>query len=317
MCLAVPSLRVVLGSEGLVLRLKKESAVRSDMVYLGDVAELHGPDPAQLEKLARIPLGPAPEFGSVRILNRHQIVVLIQSAAGPISDICFSGAAAVEIRLQGRQIDSGEIAPLVKSRLIQTTPWKESEIEIRSIGNLKGIELPPGESGLRLSSEASVAGRTTFLAPIEVVRSGKILRCFWITADIGIRARILTAARKIPPGKTVASDDVVEVLAEIADLRASYARKPEDILGKVSLRRFSPGDPIIREALADPFLVKQGETVRLRLEKNGIMLTSLARAEQAGRLGQVIKVRSLDFPAELKTQVTGRAQVMLPQQEGQ
>ena len=49
--------------------------------------------------------------------------------------------------------------------------------------------------------------------------------------------------------------------------------------------------PLTSEAFSDPFLVHHGETVQLRLERNGILLTSSARAEQDGRLGQVIVVR--------------------------
>jgi flagella basal body P-ring formation protein FlgA len=310
-CLTVSFVRAVLGAEGLVISLKEEAAIRSNRVLLKDVANLQGPDSKQLEKLARIPLGPSPEFGSVKTLNRHQVIELIQAEAGPLSNVSLAGAAAVQIRLQGRQIDSGEISSLLKSCLLTTTPWKESEIDIGSIGNLNGVELPPGEVVLRLRPDSTIMGHNSLLAAIEIVQAGETLRCFWITADIDIRARVLAAAKRILPGKVVEPDAVVERLTKITDLRGAYARKPEDVLGKVSRRYFSPGDLLTREAFQNPFLVKNGETVRLRLERNGIVLTSLARAEQNGKLGQVIRVRNLDFSAELKARVTGRAQVML------
>jgi flagella basal body P-ring formation protein FlgA len=119
------------------------------------------------------------------------------------------------------------------------------------------------------------------------------------------------ASQKIPLEKIISADDIVEKVADIPDLRAVYARRPEDILGKASRRNFSPGDPLTSEAFSDPFLVHHGETVRLRLERNGILLTSLARAEQDGRLGQVIVVRNLEFSSTLKAQVTGRAAVRM------
>jgi flagella basal body P-ring formation protein FlgA len=309
--LVVSSVRIARGAEGLVINLKEEAVIRSKTVLLKDVADLRGPDPHQLEKLAQIALGPSPEFGVAKILSRHQIGALVEAAAGPIPDESFSGAAAVEIKLQGRQIDSKEIAPLLRSSLLAATPWKESEIEIRSIGNLKGIELPPDEAVLRLSPNATVMGQRNLMAAIEIAKAGKILRCFWITAEIRVHAKILTAAQKIPLGKIVDANDVVEKLTEITDLRAAYARNPEDVLGKASLHNFASGDPLTREAFANPFLVRHGETVQLRLERNGIVLTALARAEQDGRLGQIIRVRNLDFSTILKAQVTGRAQVML------
>ncbi len=308
---AVSSAHTAFGSEGFVIKLKEEAAVRSSVVFLNDVADLRGPDQNRLEKLRRMPLGPAPEFGSVKTLSRHQIMSLIQNAAGLPADASRDGAAAVQIRLQGRHIDAGEIVPLLKARLMETTPWKESEIEIRSIGNLSGIELPPGDVVLRLSSGSTIIGHKGFLAPIEVVYADRILRCFWITAEIGIHAKVLVASHRILPGKIVAADDVVEKPADITDLRAAYVRNPGDVVGKVSRRSFSPGDLLPHEAFASPFLVKSGETVRIRMERNGIVLTTMARAEQDGRLGQIIRVRNLDFSTVLKAQVTGRSQVTL------
>ncbi|MBP1623989.1 MAG: Chaperone for flagella basal body P-ring formation, partial [Acidobacteria bacterium] len=65
------------------------------------------------------------------------------------------------------------------------------------------------------------------------------------------------------------------------------------------------------ESFADPLLVRSGEIVRIRLERDGITLTSLAKAQQDGVLGQFIRVRSVDFPAFMKAKVTGRLEVKM------
>ena len=230
---------------------------------------------------------------------------------GSHTGIVFEGPAAVQVRIQGRPADPGEIEAVLKSSLSQATSWKASEIDIRLTGSLKGIELPPGDCELRLTSNPTIAGRRKILALIEVNKSGKTLRSFWVGAELTVHASILAASKKIPAEKIITSDDFVEKSAEIPDLRAAYARHPEDILGKASRRSFSPGEPLIREAFLDPFLVRHGETVQLRLERNGILLVSQARAEQDGRLGQIIMVRNLDFSSTLKAQVTGRATVRM------
>ncbi len=310
--IAAISIQSGIGAENITVNLKDEAAIQSDTVYLKDVADLRGPDAAQLSSMANLSLGAVPEFGSARILSRHQIGQLMQAAFNPPPGIAFVGAPAVQIRMQGRTIDPGEVVPLIKAHLLQSTPWKESEIQIRSIGNLNGIEVPRGAE-LRLSSNDAPGGHRNLLVPIEIVRAGKILRCLWITAAIRIHASILTAAARIPAGKTVAAGDVVEKSVEITDLQASYVRNLDDVLQKVSRRHFSPGDPLTREAFTGPYLVKSGDTVQLRLVRNGIALTSLVRAEQNGSFGQVIKVRNLDFSTLLKAEVTGRAEVRLLQ----
>ena len=98
-------------------------------------------------------------------------------------------------------------------------------------------------------------------------------------------------------------------MTDIADARVACLRKPEEAIGLIARRTLSPGDPLTRESLANPFLVRSGDTVRLRLERSGIRLAVLARAEQDGKLGQFIRIWSLDFSRPLKAQVVGRGEV--------
>ena len=305
-------IRIAPGAEGIVINLKEEASIRSAEILLKDIADLNGLDRDVIERLSKISLGASPELGSVKTLSRHQINESIQAAIGPLCDIQFSEVAAVQIRMKGRPVDTNEIANLLKSYIVKTTPWKDSEIEIRSIGNLNGVELPPDGAELRFSQTPAVLGRRSITALFEIVQAGKTLRCFWIAAETTVHADAWTAVKKIQPGQMVEAGDFVKRSTSIKDLRTTYVRTLDEVVGKIARRSFSPGDLIVREAFADPFLIKRGETVQIRLQRNGVMLTSQARAEQDGRLGQMIQVRNLDYSTVLKAQVTGRSQVMLP-----
>jgi flagellar basal body P-ring formation protein FlgA len=297
--------------ERLIISLREDAAIVTPSICLKDIADLRGPDTYQLEKLAQTTIGESPVFGETTILSRHQVSDLVQTAAGPLPAGTFVGASAVRIRWQGKQITADEINPIVSAYILGTTSWKESEIVIRSIGNLKGIELPPTEAAFRISTSEAVIGKRNILMPLEIMQGGKNLGSYWITAEIGVRAEVLMAAGKISSGKAVKPGDVEKKIVEVPDMRASYVREPEEVLGKVSLRSLLPGDLLTREVFTDPLLIKSGETVRLRLERDGFMLTSLAKAEQDGRLGQLIRVRSVDFSTFLKAQVTGRSEVRM------
>jgi flagella basal body P-ring formation protein FlgA len=309
-CIAL-SINPVSAAGPIVINLKEQAIVQSDSIVLKDVAFLQGTDSSRLEKLGQTPLGAAPPFGVTSTLSRQQIIELLQKTAGVIPESSFSGAAIVQIKLKGRPAESEEIARLLKSYLAKTTNWKESEIEIQFIANLEGIELPPRGAYLQVSSRLPITGRGKILFPLEAVQDGQILRRFWTTVGIRIHAEIMTAAKAIRPGMTVASDDIVLSQADISDINATYLRTQDEILGKISNRNFSPGDPLTREAFSNPFLIKHGETVQLRLERSGLVLTALGRAEQDGRLGQIIRVRSLEFSTPINAQVTGKAEAKI------
>jgi flagellar basal body P-ring formation protein FlgA len=310
-CAIASSIKIAPGAESFVINLKEEASIESGAILLKDVADLYGPDRDTIEKLSIINLGASPEFGLAKTLSRRQINESIKAAISPLDDIQFSGGTAVQVRIKGRPVDPGEIAVLLKSHIVKTTSWKDSEIEIRSIGNLHGLELPLDGAELRFSQTPAVMGHRNITALFEIVQAGKTLRRLWVAAEIVVRVDAWVAAKKILLGQIVESNDFVKQTASIDDFRTTYVRTLDEVVGKIAGRNFSQGELIVREAFKDPFLIKRGETVQLRLERDGVMLTSQARAEEDGRLGQMIRVRNLEFSNVLKAQVMGRSQVML------
>ncbi len=298
-------------AESVCINLKEEAVVRADGVVLKDVADLQSADSKSIETLAQTPLCAAPPFGVTATLSRNQILDILRKNAGFAPDARFTGATIVQIRLEGKPVQPEEIARIIKRHIAETTSWKESEIEIQSVENLEGIDLPPGDVHLQVSSRSPVVGRGKIVFPVEALQDGKVRRMFWTTARIRIHAEMITAAKAIRPGMTVLAEDVIRSRKTISDVYVSCLRTPDEILGKISRRAFSPGDPLVREAFIHPYLVKSGETVHLRLERSGLVLTALGRAEQDGRLGQIIKVRSLEFSTLLNAQVTGKAEARI------
>ncbi len=250
-------------------------------------------------------------FHGIRFVFVALIAVFLAESFAPAAEGLIRNERENAVVEPARAIMADEIAALIKAYLQNATSWKESEIAIGSIGNLNGIEIPPAGSQLRIASAAPLMGQKHISIPIEVMHGEKILRSFWASAEVCIRAEILTAAQRIPFGKVIGSEDIVQKGMEISDLRASYFNTPGEILGRVARRAFSPGENLPQVSFEQPPLVKQGETVRLRLERDGIVLTSLVKAEQDGKLGQLIRVRNIDFSSLLMAQVTGRAEVKM------
>lgn len=301
----------LLSAAGAIIELKREAAVASGDVRLQDVADVRGEDSRRINDLASVKIGTSPDFGSVAIMTRHEIRKVVAAAGQSLENVSFEGAPAVQLRQIGQAPDHVRIADLLKEHLAKTTQWRASEIEVRSIGNLNRIEFPPGELELRLSSDATFTGRNRVLASLEAIREGKILRSFWITAELTVRAPIVTASRAIARDEVVESDDISTTLRLVPDLRASYTRSDEDLVGQAARRGFSAGEPLVLEAFTRPPLIRSGDRVKLLLERDGVVLSSIARAEQDGVLGQIIQVRNLTFSKKMKAQVTGPAEVRI------
>ncbi len=214
-------------------------------------------------------------------------------------------------RATTRPILESDLIPVIRSHIESTTEWRSDEIEICSIRNLNGLERPAGEVTFRVSRNAAPSNYRRVLLPVEVGIDSRFYRMIWVSADIRIKATVLQAARRLRYGSTIGEGDVRTVCMEIKDARRAYIRDVRDAAGMVLRRAVSEGEPLTRDALSDPLLVRSGETVRLRLQRAAVRLTMTARAEQSGKLGQFIRVRNIDFSRTLRARVVGRGEVAI------
>jgi flagella basal body P-ring formation protein FlgA len=99
---------------------------------------------------------------------------------------------------------------------------------------------------------------------------------------------------------------------ETTDLGVAWTRSVREVFGKTARHDFASGAPLSTEAFAETPTVRRGDTVNLRLERDGIVLTSTAKAVDDGRMGDVIRVKSTAFSSGervLRVRVAGRSAV--------
>jgi flagella basal body P-ring formation protein FlgA len=214
----------------------------------------------------------------------------------------------------GAEIPEGRADALVRtirSHVADVTPWKESEVEARLTSDFSGADSLTGDVEFSISNRNPLTAFRHALFNVDVIQNGTAVRTLWVTADITVHARVVQAAARIPFGSTIAAPDVKEAMADINDARAQYFHTSSEVIGKVMRRTLSPGDPLTRDSVANPLLIHTGETVRVRLQRGPIALSSMAKAEQDGRLGEIIRIRNLDFARSLKATVVGRGEVRI------
>jgi flagella basal body P-ring formation protein FlgA len=227
--------------------------------------------------------------------------------------ILFSLFAAAR-SAYGIEIDasrSDALGRAIRSHVADVTSWKQSEIEARLIADFSGADLPGSDADFSISSREPIPTFRHVLLPVDVMQNGKTVRTLWVAADIIVHAPVVQAAARLPFGSTIAPADVKETVTEITDARAQYFRSCSEVLGKVMRRTLSPGDPLTRDAVTNPILIRAGEAVRVRLERGPIVMTAMAKAEQDGKLGETIRIRSLEFSKSLKATVVGRGQARI------
>jgi flagella basal body P-ring formation protein FlgA len=222
-----------------------------------------------------------------------------------------SGASAPRSDSTAASVDSPEAALVesIRTHLAGLSSWRPDEIEVALSDRERTREALPAGARFRVLSTGLPSGMRSTQVPIEVTPPAGSPRTVWVPVDIRVRATLLQAARRLAYGKALEAEDLQESRIDVRDLRREYVRQRSQVIGSVLRRPLAPGDPVTRDCAAPPQLVRFGEIVRLRADAAGVEISALARAEQAGKLGDLISVRSIDFMRSLRARVVARGEV--------
>ena len=289
------------------IRMRSKVSVKRPALILSDVADVSGEDNILVSRLARMPLG---TVNDVRLISRSEVVSLLR-AAFPDAEVEVAGSDFARVTLSSRAPDPAEIAALLKAHLESVTPWRKEELEIRSLGNLEKVDLPLADVQLRVAGRGVPMNYRNFLVPVEAVLDGRLLRTFWVKADVRVRAQVVQIGKPVAYGSTLAAGDLREVVEDIENPGIDYVRKSAEAVGMTAKRGLTTGELLSRNFLKESSLVHSGETVRLLARSGRIVVSTLARALQNGKLGDRIKVRTLDSDRSITAVVTGRGEVQV------
>jgi flagella basal body P-ring formation protein FlgA len=288
------------------VRLKPDASVKSSNFVLADIADLMGDNEATLARIAGIKLGPITD---VRVVSRSEVLGMIRDRVGNAEEVLLTGADFTRVSVATRTADAAMVASALKSFLISSTPWREDEIEIRSIESLKPLRIPDGDLQLRVTSRGAPSNFKSALLPLELVVDGKVWRTLWIKADIRVRAKVVQVAKPVAFRGILKTEDVREQVCDIEDPRTEYFRTPSEAVGKTAKRVLGTGELLSRASMEEASLVRSGETVRLLGISGSVSMTAKVRALQNGKLGEAIKVRNIDTDRLIVAVVTGRGEV--------
>jgi flagella basal body P-ring formation protein FlgA len=259
-------------------------AVAGDRVRAADLAAV-APEFAALPPETAFALAPAP--GARRTVSRLE---LQRWAGGRLGEsggglVCLERRTAALTREQvlaglERGIRGlGVAAPAVRLGLIDFGGGPAPAGEV--LFPASGLQRPPG-------------GQTD--APVQwqgrVRYDGNRSVPIWARVRLSVHGALAVAARDLAQGRRLEPDDLR------LEERTWFPREPAGVAsipaaaGRRLRYAVKSGEKILPTALLDPPLVERGETVTLEVETGGARLAISAKAESAGRQGDLVAVRN-------------------------
>lgn len=175
------------------------------------------------------------------------------------------------------------------------------ELRFASLNLPEPFSVPAGDLEFQIipaNPEVIGSHRLTLMVRVD----GQIASNRSIRAKIEAMAEILVAASNLRRGKILSEEDVVFQLEDISRLKQPLFFTDE-IVGKRLTRSVRLGQPLLRQQVEFPPLIKRGDRVVIRAQRGGLILTAAGEARQDGLEGETIRVMNIGSRKEVLCRV--------------
>lgn len=215
-------------------------------------------------------------------------------SCGPLKADQVSAAVAQVLDEARAQLPEGaEVEPgLVEARSCDRLPTRFADIDVRvRIGRRVGRKL---RAAVRLLD-----------------KRGRRVGQAWLSIEVDVRVPTVVAARRLSPGDVVRADDVrVEMLPPDRSRRGACGRA-DQVVGLAAQRSIRAGEPLTEQVLDRPVLVRRGAIVRASVRSGPLRVMSQGIAQEEGRFGDRILLKTEDGNRDFMGRVTRTGDVVV------
>ncbi|MCU0914474.1 MAG: flagellar basal body P-ring formation chaperone FlgA [Planctomycetes bacterium] len=267
--------------------------MQGNLLTLGQISVVRG-EPALAATAARAGLGQLSMPGQKATLDRMTILSRLASQGIPAQQVRLTGAQAVTVRRQQRTITAEEFLEVGQTFLRQHPPGP-SICETVPTTQPRDMVLQGLVQDLQVMPRfAKAAARGHVTVQINVTADGKECGVRDISFRLRYRGRRVVTVREIPEGTELTPENV-KVETTVADQPEPAGWKPP--YGRVAVRALATGTEVQSDmlgAVPAPVLVRRNETVVIRIQRPGLLVTAVGVALQEAREGEYVRVRNAD-----------------------
>ncbi len=295
------------------INIKDEVILKEKIVTISDVSAVTGENVELVKKISDIKVGRTPWPNKFRKISMDLLKMRLKNSNINLSGIVFNGARAVTISVESTKITGPEIAQKAREYLLSVLQVmdRETTIELRRMPADQWVPRRRDEIILDVSLVDSNKDRGN----IELIVSARsnITPLFKVSVIFKVRVfeNVVIAKGKIGRHQRLTRDDIFLGKREITEIHNLSFSSVDDLTGKVAVRTILPNAIITENIVETPPTVQKGSVVKLYIEANNFSIVTKGLAQEAGRTGEVIKVKNLDSKKVLYGKVVDPERVQI------
>jgi flagella basal body P-ring formation protein FlgA len=276
---------------GVVVHIPPEVVVRTEDVRLGDIAQIEG-DARLADRLRAVRLGSAPVAGRAHHLDLDLIRLRLRQQQIDPAKVEFVApdrvamTRAIQVLTGQALLDAAMRQGLEHLERLDPHGGPYALVPVSRPGDLR---LPAGET--ELAARIDAAPPYTALAATVAVRvDGREQQVVPLSFRIGRYQPVVISTRAMPPATPVALADVTVQSRVSAEVPAGAVESVAELADMEVARTVKPGDVLTRRLLRPRMMVRRGEVVTLSFVGRGFRVTTLGRALEDAKRGDLVRV---------------------------
>jgi flagella basal body P-ring formation protein FlgA len=313
-----------------VLAPAGEGAPGGVPVTLGQIADLSGPDAERLAGVvvlpAAVPPGPVPiELAQVRAaLAKERVNWARVTLSGSTVSVRFAeqdrpASGAEPAAEPKRTFSPAELAPAgsvhqaIADRLagLYDVPTADLRLRFPSLADADARLLAEPAGTRRVDvhpGSSSASGRVPLR--VELYRGDRLERSANLSAEVRLRRAGFAPASSVARGQSVDTGQLQPVESWLSPGEPAPLGLAE-LADQTTRRRLEPGRPITSEDLASPVMVNRGDIVLVHCLSGGVVVKAKARALNAARDGEPVKLQLEGGGKAFTARVNGRGRAVM------
>jgi flagella basal body P-ring formation protein FlgA len=276
--------------DGIRIEGRKTAIVNQANIRLSDIAEVSSrsmQDDEAIIALQKIRIDPAPRVGEEVTVSASRILERLKEEGVKLSEIVYVLPRIVSVSRASRVLSMPEIEEALKQALKDNG----KEMNIKQINYNDSIKVPPSYSHIKANIyQSSHPGEISFNITGSV--DGEEDQKFDLTAQVDQWINVPVAGSYLTKGNKIASGDIVMARMNAANIPMDVFHNTEEIIGKEVTSDIQYGESFRKNKLNIPAAVLNGSKVVLYYKSGALEATATGIAQEAGLIGQEIKVKN-------------------------
>ncbi|MBN1636913.1 MAG: flagellar basal body P-ring formation protein FlgA [Deltaproteobacteria bacterium] len=268
--------------------LKKTAMVSHEVVYLCDVAEIHGPHADELAQISILKMPPS----TIDIpLSADYIAGKIREKSG--DSVFFSGAQEVTVSQRVIKFERDELESLYKNAVLENSPWRgRADIIIEDIQMLQNITVFERNKN---QIQAKFSPREDFVGLVRLsltFGTGPSAQNFVISGRVRVVTKVPVVQSPIHRGDLITSATVKMERLDITTYTQTTMNLDECV-GMRATTTIRAGRPVLKSNIELPPVITRGEEVIIEASNSRLIIKDRGIALKDGNIAQKIPVRNM------------------------